>query len=70
MKEGLVSFRAFFALLLLLLFPIILFAKGEGKTDIKAVSNSLVSNTDGQTLKLGDTWQEKPVVLVFIRHFG
>lgn len=26
--------------------------------------------TDGDTHRLGDLWRERPVVLVFLRHFG
>ena len=29
-----------------------------------------VLDTDGQPLRLGGLWQERPVLLVFIRHFG
>lgn len=29
-----------------------------------------VLDPDGQPVRLGDMWQEHPVVLVFIRHFG
>ncbi len=25
---------------------------------------------DGQRVALGSTWRERPVVLVFLRHFG
>lgn len=29
-----------------------------------------VQDTDGQKVRLGDLWQEQPIVLVFVRHFG
>lgn len=70
MKKFLLSFRVFFVILLLLFFPVISLAKGEGKTDIKAMSASKISDLEGAPFQLGNAWQEKPVVLVFIRHFG
>jgi cytochrome oxidase Cu insertion factor (SCO1/SenC/PrrC family) len=71
MKEFILSFKILFTILFLILFlPITSLASGEGKTDIKAMSNSSVTSTEGQSIQLGSTWQEKPVVLVFIRHFG
>ncbi|MEM6795558.1 MAG: hypothetical protein AAF725_16385 [Acidobacteriota bacterium] len=27
-------------------------------------------DTDGQTVRLGDYWSDRPAILVFIRHFG
>ncbi|MBI4853090.1 MAG: hypothetical protein HY819_14965 [Acidobacteria bacterium] len=62
--------QVFFVSLFLIFFPISILANGEGKTDIKAVSASIVSDIEGKSFQLGNTWQEKPVVLVFIRHFG
>lgn len=32
--------------------------------------NVPVLNADGQTVNLADTWQEGPVLLTFLRHFG
>jgi len=29
-----------------------------------------LSSWDGASVRLGDLWAERPVVLVFIRHFG
>lgn len=29
-----------------------------------------LSTWDGKPVRLGDLWTERPVVLVFIRHFG
>ena len=29
-----------------------------------------LSDDAGESTRLGDLWQEQPVVLVFIRHFG
>ena len=27
-------------------------------------------DADGREVRLGDLWRERPVVLVFVRHFG
>lgn len=27
-------------------------------------------DTKGETVRLGDLWADRPVVLVFVRHFG
>lgn len=32
--------------------------------------NIQVLNADGNTLELAALWQDKPVVLTFLRHFG
>lgn len=29
-----------------------------------------VQDSDGQRVQLGSLWQEQPIVLVFVRHFG
>jgi hypothetical protein len=29
-----------------------------------------VLDPDGREVRLGDLWRDRPVVLVFIRHFG
>ena len=35
-----------------------------------ALSSVEVLDLDGQPVKLGTLWRERPVVLTFIRHFG
>jgi hypothetical protein len=35
-----------------------------------AIGASIVFDTDGNEYRLGNAWESKPVVLVFIRHFG
>ena len=34
------------------------------------LTDVLVLDTDGQEVRLGTLWQEQPVVLVFVRHYG
>jgi hypothetical protein len=38
--------------------------------DLTALSNVSLPAADGTTVRLGDTWHDQPVVLVFLRHFG
>jgi hypothetical protein len=35
-----------------------------------ALAETLVQDPDGRTLGLGTLWRRRPLVLVFIRHFG
>lgn len=43
-------------------------------TDAVAVSSALsdlvLTDPDGQKVRLGSLWADRPVVLVFVRHFG
>lgn len=39
------------------------------ETDKKA-PDAGVTMSDGMTRKLSDLWKEKPLYLVFLRHFG
>jgi hypothetical protein len=34
------------------------------------LANTSVFDTEGSKYRLGDSWLKKPVVLVFVRHFG
>lgn len=34
------------------------------------LADAVVLNTQGEQYRLGDSWKTRPVVLVFIRHFG
>lgn len=36
----------------------------------KELEGLVLSDADGAPVRLGSLWQERPVVLVFIRHFG
>jgi hypothetical protein len=38
--------------------------------DAIALGALRLPGTDGGTHRLGDLWRERPVVLVFLRHFG
>jgi hypothetical protein len=37
---------------------------------VRRLADIELSDWRGQTLRLGALWEERPVVLVFIRHFG
>jgi hypothetical protein len=34
------------------------------------LADCVVKDVEGQDVRLGDLWREKPAVLVFVRHFG
>jgi hypothetical protein len=36
----------------------------------EAVAQAVIRDLDGRSLPLGELWSERPVVLVFLRHFG
>jgi hypothetical protein len=38
--------------------------------DLPALSGLALPDADGEEHRLGDYWRDRPVVLVFLRHFG
>jgi len=38
--------------------------------DLAALSDTSLADATGTMHRLGDVWDNKPVVLVFLRHFG
>lgn len=34
------------------------------------MADLVVQDTEGQDVRLGSLWAERPVILVFVRHFG
>ena len=38
--------------------------------DATALGNLTLAGVDGADHRLGDLWRERPVVLIFLRHFG
>ena len=38
--------------------------------DVEALSAVALSDPDGIPHRLGDFWVERPVIVVFLRHFG
>ncbi len=36
----------------------------------KQLENIVVLDPDGKSVRLGDLWRDRTVVLAFIRHFG
>jgi hypothetical protein len=38
--------------------------------DVAALGALELQGTDGRSYRLGETWAERPVILVFLRHFG
>ncbi|MGD9932506.1 MAG: hypothetical protein AB7T37_02215 [Dehalococcoidia bacterium] len=37
---------------------------------VSRLGNAMVLDTEGQPVRLGSRWEEKPIVLAMIRHFG
>jgi hypothetical protein len=38
--------------------------------DLAALSAVSLADADGTPHRLGDLWRDRPIVLVFLRHFG
>jgi cytochrome oxidase Cu insertion factor (SCO1/SenC/PrrC family) len=38
--------------------------------DLRALEAVSLTDSDGRPHRLGDLWAEKPVIVVFLRHFG
>jgi len=38
--------------------------------DTHALAETTVSDLEGNPVRLGDLWSERPIVLLFLRHFG
>ena len=38
--------------------------------DSAAIADLMLVDTDETPVRLGDTWSERPAVLVWLRHFG
>lgn len=36
----------------------------------RALEDVTALDVEGNAVRLGDLWQERPAVLVFVRHFG
>ncbi len=41
-----------------------------GAVDLDALAETKLADADGVMHRLGDTWRDRPIVLVFLRHFG
>ncbi len=37
---------------------------------MKDLGDLSVLDLDGRSVRLGELWRERPIVLVFVRHFG
>ena len=38
--------------------------------DLAALANTSLVDEAGEPHRLGDLWRDRPIVLVFLRHFG
>jgi len=42
----------------------------DAAMDLDALADVALPGADGDRHRLGDFWAERPVILVFLRHFG
>ena len=40
------------------------------RTDTAALADITLPDSEGREVRLGDLWRERPVVLVWLRHYG
>jgi hypothetical protein len=40
------------------------------RTDSAALADITLTDAEGRHVRLGDLWQDRPVVLVWLRHYG
>jgi hypothetical protein len=40
------------------------------KTDVSVLSDVFLRDTEGEQVRLGDLWADRPAVLVWLRHYG
>ena len=45
-------------------------SKRAGAGDTAAIENIELPDTEGQPVRLGSLWEDGPVVLVWLRHYG
>jgi peroxiredoxin len=43
---------------------------GDGLALGESAPDLLLTNDERQTVRLSDLWQQRPLVLLFVRHFG
>jgi hypothetical protein len=43
---------------------------GSALMDLAALSETSLIDSTGELRRLGDLWRDRPIVLVFLRHFG
>ena len=44
--------------------------KAEPPKRADAIADVVLTDTDGNDVRVGDLWAERPAVLVFLRHYG
>ena len=42
----------------------------EGPADAHELADVVLQDADGEDVRLGELWAERPAVLVFLRHYG
>jgi hypothetical protein len=43
---------------------------GDRLLEVSALDEIRLEDSDGAQVRLGDLWAERPVALVFLRHYG
>jgi hypothetical protein len=39
-------------------------------SDLRAIQDVTLPDSEGDMVRVGDLWREQPVVLVWLRHYG
>jgi len=42
----------------------------DGRETARRLQDVIVQDPQGAPVRLGETWRERPTVLLFLRHFG
>jgi hypothetical protein len=40
------------------------------RTDVSELSDVVLRDIEGEPVRLGDLWADRPVVMVWLRHYG
>jgi hypothetical protein len=40
------------------------------RTDVSVLSGVFLRDLEGEAVRLGDLWADRPVVMVWLRHYG
>ncbi len=38
--------------------------------DLATIENVILPDSDGNEVRIGDLWQDRPVVIAWLRHYG
>jgi hypothetical protein len=40
------------------------------RTDVSVLSDVVLRDIEGEQVRLGDLWADRPVVMIWLRHYG